>query len=95
MCMRGADSAPKFEINDVSFTPGALRLPENDILLALMRHSEGDWGDLDPESRLASDEALARGGELVSAFYSAYGVRFLVVTDEDRSVTTLMLESER
>jgi len=70
-----------------------LRLRTEEVLTALRRHSEGDWGDLLPEDAIANDLALERGGRL----FSAYGLgrdRFWVITEADRLLTTVLLAED-
>ncbi len=54
----------------------------------------GDSGDLDREDKKANDDALRDDGRLLSAYLSASGVKFWIITEWDRSVTTLLLPSE-
>jgi hypothetical protein len=70
-----------------------LRLRTEEVLTALRRHSEGDWGDLLPEDAIANVLALQRGGRL----FSAYGLgrdRFWIITESDRLLTTVLLAED-
>lgn len=59
----------------------------------LARHSAGDWGDVD--DRAANDWAVVFGDErLLSAYQLADGTRIWVITEADRSVTTVLLPAE-
>ena len=60
----------------------------------LLRHKHADWGDLDPEDKQEIDQALKRGGRVFSAYTTRTGERLWVVTESDRSVTTLLLPQE-
>ncbi|NEX22774.1 hypothetical protein G3480_21120 [Thiorhodococcus mannitoliphagus] len=60
----------------------------------LARHELGDWGDLDEEDRRANDLALEEGSRLLSAYEIQDGFKVLVITEADRSVTTILLPSE-
>lgn len=60
----------------------------------LRRHLRGDWGDVDGHDRAVNDRALARGGRLVSVYTANVGERLYVITEADRSATTLLLPSE-
>lgn len=76
-------------------TPAALGvLTQPDIVAALRRHSAGDWGDVDDEDRAANDNALGVGERILSVYRSANGVTFWVITEADRSVTTVLLPSD-
>ncbi|MCA9178406.1 MAG: hypothetical protein KDB14_28290 [Planctomycetales bacterium] len=76
-------------------TPGALELlPQDELLGALRRHSQGDWGDVDEHDRQANEEALAEGLRLFSVYHTASGDKFWVITEADRSATTVLLPEE-
>jgi hypothetical protein len=63
-------------------------------LAGIRRHARRDWGEIDSEDWNANDRALLHGGRLFSAYHSARGVRFWVITEADRSVTTVLLPEE-
>lgn len=69
-------------------------LSHEDVLAALGRHVQGDWGDLDREDKVANDRALAEDGRLLSSYRSANGVKFWIITEWDRSVTTVLLPED-
>ncbi|WP_437222619.1 hypothetical protein SH661x_002864 [Planctomicrobium sp. SH661] len=76
-------------------TPAALEvLTSTDIQTALTRHFQGDWGDCGPEDAAANDQALQSTERLFSVYHSAAGVRFWVITEADRSVTTVLLPDD-
>jgi hypothetical protein len=61
----------------------------------LDRHVRGDWGDdLDFGDQQANDADLAEGGRLLSKYRVRPGVSIYIITEHDRSVTTLMLPEE-
>ena len=77
-------------------TPGALaHCEKHNVLPAnlIARHIQGDWGDLGDEDTATNDEALASGGRLLSS-YDTPGGKVWIITEWDRSVTTLLLPSE-
>lgn len=86
----------KFRLGRVVGTPGCLTAvgDEREILLALRWHMAGNWGDICEEDKAANDESLKAGGRLLSAYRAHNGVRFYVITEADRSVTTLLLPEE-
>ena len=60
----------------------------------LTKQAWGDWGDLTPEDIEANEKALAEGGRIVSAHDLEDGTRVWVITEWDRSTTTILLPSE-
>jgi hypothetical protein len=88
---------PLFSIGQTVATPGAL-----DALVAtgenpqtfLDRHVAGDWGEVDAEDQQANQDALLHGERLLSAYRTSSGVRIWVITEADRSVTTILLPEE-
>jgi hypothetical protein len=62
-----------------------------DVLAALSRHNAHDWGDVCAEVRQANDDALAHGGRLLSVYHDHNGVKFWIITEADRSLTTVLL----
>jgi len=86
---------PKFPLGDIVATPNALnKIPNDEILLALSRHISGDWGKLDPEDSAANERALRSGGRLFSEYHSTRNVKFWIITEADRSVTTVLLPQD-
>lgn len=85
----------KFCVGRVVATQGAIaQLTQGDILKALSRHHSGDWGDLCKEDWNANECALKTEGRLVSVYYSADKVKFYIITEWDRSLTTVLLPEE-
>ena len=96
-------SQARFRLGRMVATPGAQaalteagQLP----LVFLARHMTGDWGELDADDKRANDEACAhegdleRQGRILSAYKTRLGVKVWVITEFDRSVTTLLLPEE-
>lgn len=86
----------KFSPGTIVATPGALDKIEDkgvDVLALLSRHLSGDWGDLDAEDKAKNDEAVLVGTRLLSA-YVVDDVKFWIITEWDRSVTTILLPEE-
>jgi hypothetical protein len=63
------------------------------IAALLEQHRRGDWGDLDPDDVASNDHAALHGGRLLSA-YQCHGTRVWVITEADRSVTTVLLPED-
>ncbi|MHB8860959.1 MAG: SH3 domain-containing protein [Pirellulaceae bacterium] len=68
-------------------------LPSQDVHAALRRHAAGDWGDLDEHDWQANELALADGSRLFSAYY-AQDKKFWIITEADRSATTVLLPED-
>jgi hypothetical protein len=84
----------RFPLGQVAVTANAsLRLSTEEVLTALRRHASGDWGDLCPEDALANDTAVRQGDRLLSA-YGQGARRFWIITEADRSVTTVLLPED-
>jgi hypothetical protein len=84
----------RFPLGQLAVTANAsLRLATEVVLTALRRHASGDWGDLCPEDTLANDTAVHQGGRLLSA-YGQGAHRFWIITEADRSVTTVFLPDD-
>lgn len=61
----------------------------------LLRHLNGDWGDLDDYDRRQNDAALKSGEErLFSSYQVMPNLKLWIITEWDHSVTTLLLPSE-
>lgn len=87
--------APLFSLGSIVATASAVaEIPLLSIHAALDRHAAGDWGTLCEEDRLANERALAQGERLLSAYETAGGVTFWVITERDRSITTVLLPED-
>lgn len=94
--MHAFRSTVKFPLGQLVATPGAL-----DALAALglsgfslvRRHVCGDWSEMGTDDQASNIEAVERGSRVFSAY--TYGkTRFWVITEADRSATTILLPSE-
>src|ERR1039458_8204209 len=87
---------PLFPIGRVVATPGVLRhFVEHGIDPApyIRRHQCGDWGDVPPEDARENELSVLNGFRVLSA-YEIAGERVWIITEADRSVTTLLFPSE-
>lgn len=86
---------PKFALGRIVATRNALdRLAREEIEEALARHHRGDWGELDDEDRAANDAALRDGSRILSAYTAGKGEKVWVITEADRSATTVLLPED-
>jgi hypothetical protein len=93
-----AAKPPRFSLGQVVATPGALAAlaeAEQTPYEFLARHVAGDWGEeLPAEDAQENEFSLERGLRLVSAYRTAKNEKIWVITEWDRSVTTLLLPAE-
>ena len=84
-----------FPSGQIVITPAALNtLSQTDVQTALVRHLRGDWGDVDEHDRKENDVSLQRGFRLLSVYHAANGTKFWIITEADRSATTILLPSD-
>ena len=86
-----------FSLGKVAATPGALTELEHagqNPVQFLRRHLAGDWGDLDEHDRAVNQSSLTNDGRLLSSYRLASGQTLWVITEADRSVTTLLLPQD-
>jgi hypothetical protein len=90
-------SAPCFKPGRLIMTAGVDALIHDgrlNPLPYLRRHLRADWGDLSNEDRRRNDIALQCGDRLLSSYQVTPDLSLWIVTEWDRSVTTLLLPSE-
>ena len=85
----------KFRLGHIVSTPNALEhLTQDDILTGIQRHQAGDWGDMDEHDRQENELSLQRGFRLLSVYRAGNGTKFWIITEADRSVTTVLLPED-
>jgi hypothetical protein len=90
-------ASPLFPLGDLVATPGALSLLERyriNPLLLLGRHLQGDWGSVPDGDRAANDDAVTLGNRIVSSYTVGENDRVWVISEHDRSSTSILLPSE-
>ncbi len=86
-----------FKLGQVLATPGALAALQQagqepgDFL---RRHVACDWGDLSAEDQKGNDYSLEHGFRLLSSYRTNAGDMLWIITESDRSATTLLLPEE-
>jgi hypothetical protein len=86
---------PSFPLGSLYVTAAVDReLDPADIAQALERHARRDWGDVCEEDRQENDVSLAHGERLLSVYHDRKGVKFWIITERDRSVTTVLLPDD-
>jgi len=86
-----------FSLGTVVATPGALAVLEEareSSLGYLMRHASGDWGEIPPEDWEENEFSILRELRILSAYTLRNGARIWIITEADRSITTILLPEE-
>ncbi len=86
-----------FPLGQVVATPGALAALEEagqTPFEFILRHAHGDWGDIPAEDVKENEFSLENGFRLFSAYHTANGTKIYVITEWDRSVTTVLLPAD-
>ena len=88
---------PLFALGQIVGTPGAIEAmgqAEQDPTELLTRHVTGDWGQLEEEDKQENERSVAQGFRILSAYTLDTGVKLWVITEADRSATTILLPSD-
>lgn len=88
---------PRFTMGRPVITPAAQTALEAACIsgvLLLARHIHGDWGDLPVEDIAANELALLTGKRLFSSYTVSETVKVWIITEADRSVTTILIPDE-
>ena len=87
----------RFLLGRTVATPGALNALNTNHQTPLeffILHREGDWGDISADDKEANEQALKDDSRILSAYNLRDGTRIYVITEADRSATTLLLPDE-
>ena len=87
----------RFALGRVVATPGALRALERAGQLPaefLDRHVNGDWGEVPEEDKQENEFSVQHGFRIVSAYTTSADEKIWIITEADRSSTTILLPSE-
>jgi Uncharacterised methyltransferase family (DUF6094) len=93
------DSCMLFELGHLIMTQGIQALVSRGFnpYALIERHKRGDWGDVDEFDANSSNEAVKRGDDRIFSSYNVPGSpegKVNIITEVDRSVTTILLPSE-
>lgn len=86
-----------FPLGRILITPGAIEALEEAGQMPnefLDRHARCDWGNVDEHDRRENELSLEQGFRLLSAYKTTKGERLWIITEADRSATTILLPSE-
>lgn len=95
--MNSLPTIPLFPPGRIVATPGALALLERAKKTPhafLSRHLRGDWGDLCQDDKAENELSLKHGLRLMSSYHLIDSDNLWIITEADRSLTTLLLPSE-
>ena len=84
---------PLFPLGRVVATPGAIAAldeAKQSPQEFLDRHQRGDWGEVSEEDKKENDFSVKNGLRILSSYYTNKGVKIWLITEADRSVTTLL-----
>lgn len=88
---------PLFSLGETNATPGAIAALEQagkSHSEYFARHHGGDWGDLTDEDKDANEYALISGLRILSAYRLSDEVKIWIITEADRSASTILLPEE-
>ena len=88
---------PLFPLGQVVATPGALQVFENagqEPEEFLNRHDRGDWGEVSDKDKQENEFSVQQGFRILSAYTTSAGERIWIITEADRSATTILLPEE-
>ncbi len=94
---RGERVSSSLELGEVVATMGALKalaLARVEPGELLARHLSGDWGEIPPEDVKENRLSLEHGWRVLSSYPLSTGSKVWVITEADRSATTLLLPEE-
>ena len=87
--------SPRFDLGSTFATINAVAAFASEVLVeCLRRHASCDWGDLGEEETSANERALLTGGRLSSRYSLPDAGKLWVITEHDRSATTLLLPQD-
>ena len=86
-----------FELGALTATAGAAQAAGAAgvrLVDLVLRHLGGDWGDIDQHDKATNNFAVTNGGRIVSSYHLDGGDDIWVITEADRTATTVLLASE-
>lgn len=89
-----------FSLGQLVFTNGVYEMTQNNPLLTreishcIVRHGRGDWGEVHEEDKVSNNLALTKGTRLLSAYTLSNQKEIWIITEWDRSLTTVLFPEE-
>lgn len=89
------DKKARFRCGQLCVTPAALdKVGRAGLTQLLERHLSGDWGDTCESDARTNEEALRSGNRIISWYQVSKELRIMIITEADRSATTILLPEE-
>jgi hypothetical protein len=89
------NESKSFELGILTITPHAREtLDPDDVLLCLLRHGGCDWGDCTPEDAEENNFSVDKHLRLLSVYHDKNGQKFWIITEADRSQTTVLMPED-
>ena len=89
------EKAKRFPTGRLLCTPNAMNhVSMEEMMGAFGRHQRGDWGEVCPEDWRSNDQALRQGMRILSAYRTSTWYKFWIITEADRSATTILLPED-
>ena len=89
------DKKARFRCGQLCATPAALdKVGRAGLIRLLELHLSGDWGDTCESDARANEEALRSGNRIISWYQVSKELRIMIITEADRSATTILLPGE-
>ena len=91
------DAVARFALGQTVITPGAqeaLEIAGQTAIEFLRRHMTADWGELSDDDIKENELSLEKGFRLLSRYETTKGERLWIITEADRSATTILLPNE-
>ena len=94
------ETASKFTLGKIVFTRGVNDMVADNerfakfVTESLQRHIRGDWGELDQEDKKENEHALNRYLRLLSAYETPGLPKIWIITEADRSATTILFPED-
>jgi|SRR5262245_9020983 len=86
-----------FRLGEIVLTPGAIEALDEALQIPnefLDRHATGDWGDLIEHDRRENERSVREGFRILSVYRTQKDARIWIITEADRSSTTILLPKE-
>jgi hypothetical protein len=93
--MENTTSLKPLSLGETVITSNAVdQINLEDVRIGLCRHASCDWGEVCADDAKSNNDALLSGCRVLSAYTDRKGVKFWIITEADRSATTVLLPED-